>query len=106
MAGVALVVTHRLLPGHEDAFDALTLTTLESIRALETDTLVYAVHTTPGEPLERVFYELYRDRAAFEAHEAFPHLRTFLAERPAHIESVEVTFLDLQAVAGVGAASV
>ncbi|HUX71961.1 MAG TPA: antibiotic biosynthesis monooxygenase [Cellulomonadaceae bacterium] len=100
MTGLALVVTHHLRPGHEDAFDDLVARTLERITALEPGTLVYAVHTAAGEPLERVFYELYRDHAAFEAHEAYPHLREFLAERLAHIESVDVTFLDVQSLKG------
>ncbi|MGV8979375.1 MAG: putative quinol monooxygenase [Cellulomonas sp.] len=101
MNGVALVVRHILRPGHEDAFDALTSSTLESIAACEPGTLVYAVHTVADQPLQRVFYELYADRAAFEAHEAFPHMRKFLAERPAHIESVEVDLLDTTAVHAV-----
>jgi quinol monooxygenase YgiN len=105
MTRLALVVTHHLRPGHEDAFDDLAARTLESITALEPGTLVYAVHTVPGKPLERVFYELYLDRAAFEAHEAYPHLRAFLAERLAHIESVDVTFLDLQSLKGPGSSN-
>ena len=100
MAGLALVVTHHLRPGHEDAFDDLAARTLGSIVALEPGTLVYAVHSVPDSPLDRVFYELYRDRAAFEAHEQYAHLRTFLAERVAHIESVDVTFLDVQSLKG------
>ena len=100
MAGLALVVNHVLRPGHEEAFDELALRTLESIKASEPGTLVYAVHTVPGEPLRRVFYELYRDRAAFEEHEQYPHMTIFLADRPQHIESVEVEFLDAQAFTG------
>ena len=100
MAGLALVVNHVLRPGHEEAFDELALRTLESIKASEPGTLVYAVHTVPGEPLRRVFYELYRDRAAFEDHEQYPHMTIFLADRPQHIESVEVEFLDAQAFTG------
>jgi len=35
----------------------------------------------PGrrQPLQRIFYELYRDRAAFDEHESEPHTRRFLA---------------------------
>ena len=97
MTGVALMVTHELLPGHEEAFDALALRTLESIRALEPGTLVYVTHTAADHPRRRIFYELYRDRAAFETHEQYAHLQTFLAERVAHIESIDVQFLDVLA---------
>jgi quinol monooxygenase YgiN len=91
---LALVVTHVLKPGHEEAFDALVLRTLDGIRAHEPGTLVYVSHTEEADPRRRVFYELYTDRAAFEAHERQPHVRTFLDTRPEHIESVDVTFLD------------
>ena len=95
MTGLAIVVTHVLKAGHEEAFDALMLRTLESIRAEEPGTVIYASHTVPGKPELRIFYELYRDRAAFEAHEAHAHIQHFLAERLTHIESVDVEFLDL-----------
>jgi len=98
MNGLALVVRHILRAGHEEAFDALTSHTLEAISVLEPGTYVYAVHTVAEQPLRRIFYELYRDRSAFEAHEAYPHMQKFLAERLAHIESVEVEFLDVKAV--------
>lgn len=101
MTGLALVVTHVLRPGHEEAFDALVSRTLEGIRTTEPGTLVYVSHAVAGHPLRRVFYELYRDRAAFEAHEEYPHMQTFLADRMAHVESVDVQFLDLLAANSV-----
>ncbi|MEU1277890.1 antibiotic biosynthesis monooxygenase [Streptomyces sp. NPDC005805] len=83
------------------AFDALCVRTLQGIDALEPGTLAYVSHVPEGEPLVRVFYELYADRAAFEAHEAQPHTRAFLAEREQYLDDVRVTFL--QAVAGTAA---
>ena len=95
--GLALVVTHVLRPGHEQEFDDLVARTLTDIRALEPGTLVYVSHAVEGDPLQRVFYELYRDRAAFEVHEEHVHVRAFLEERAQHVASVEVTFLDAAA---------
>ncbi|MFI0710726.1 putative quinol monooxygenase [Streptomyces inhibens] len=60
----------------------------------EPGTLTYVSHIPDGDPLVRVLYELYVDRAAFEAHEAQPHTKHFLAEREKHLVSVEVTFLN------------
>jgi quinol monooxygenase YgiN len=48
-----------------------------------------------GEPRQRIFYELYRNRAAFEAHEQSPHTRRFLAEREPLLETKAVDFLAL-----------
>jgi quinol monooxygenase YgiN len=77
-------------------FDRLVAETVPEIRNHEPGTLVYAVHTVDGKPLERIFYELYRDRAAFDAHEEQPHTRHFLAEREKFLASVDVDFLSLQ----------
>ena len=77
-------------------FDRLIAETVPEIRKHEAGTLVYAVHTVEGQPLQRIFYELYRDRAAFDAHEEQPHTRHFLAEREQYLASVEVDFLTLQ----------
>ena len=47
------------------------------------------------QPRQRIFYELYQDQAAFEAHEQTAHTRRFLAERKALLEATEVDRLAL-----------
>ncbi|MFE1949898.1 putative quinol monooxygenase [Streptomyces sp. NPDC059524] len=74
-------------------FDALVARTLEGIRK-EPGTLVYVVHVPEDEPLVRVFYELYADRAAFEAHEEQEHTKQMLLEREQYLVSTEVAFLN------------
>ncbi|SFD69896.1 putative quinol monooxygenase [Streptomyces aidingensis] len=83
------------------AFDELVARTGEKIRASEPGTVIYTVHRVDGRPLERIFYELYRDRAAFEAHESMEHVRHFLAEREQYLSGVEVDWLDLVGGKGV-----
>lgn len=75
------------------AFDELCVRTLKGIKEKEPGTLTYVSHVPADEPLVRVFYELYSDRAAFEAHEAQPHTKHFLEERQQYLNGVEVTFL-------------
>ncbi|GAB3211277.1 hypothetical protein GCM10027294_32940 [Marinactinospora endophytica] len=82
-------------------FDGLVAETLPRIRENEPGTLVYAVHQVDGKPLERVFYELYRDRAAFDAHEEQPYVKRFLEARGAYLDTFEVDFLALQDGKGV-----
>ncbi|MGC0330621.1 quinol monooxygenase YgiN [Streptomyces sp. SAI-170] len=97
--GFGLVVRFTLRDEKAAAeFDELCSRTLEGIKADEPGTLAYVTHTPEGEPLVRVFYELYTDRAAFDAHEEQPHTKHFLAEREQYLAGVEVTFLD--AIAG------
>lgn len=91
--GFALVV--RFTTRDADAareFDALVARTAEGIRN-EPGTLVYVTHVPEDEPLVRVFYELYADRAAFEAHEAQEHTKHMLSERGQYLASTEVAFL-------------
>ena len=57
------------------AFDRLVAATVDKIRTDEPGTLVYAVNRVDGEPLQRIFYELYRDRAGFDAHEEQEHTK-------------------------------
>ncbi|GAA1015624.1 hypothetical protein Aple_009400 [Acrocarpospora pleiomorpha] len=78
-----------------DAFDQLVSETIEGIRQHEPGTLVYASHRVDGQPLQRIFYELYADRAAFDAHEEQEHTRRFLAARDDLLSSVEVDWLEL-----------
>ncbi|WP_107309385.1 antibiotic biosynthesis monooxygenase [Streptomyces sp. TP-A0356] len=46
------------------AFDDLVARTGEQIQANEPGTVIYSGHRGDRRPLERVFYELYRDKAA------------------------------------------
>jgi quinol monooxygenase YgiN len=82
------------------AFDELVAATIEQIQQHEPGTLVYASHKVDGEPLLRIFYELYRDRAAFDAHEQQEHTKHFLSSRDLYVESVEVDWLTLQSGKG------
>jgi quinol monooxygenase YgiN len=91
----ALVVRFTVRPGREADFDQLVAETGEGIRAAEPGTLVYACHTVDGAPRERMFYELYANKAAFEAHEQTTHTRRFLTQREALLESKQVDFLSL-----------
>ncbi|MBY0389079.1 MAG: antibiotic biosynthesis monooxygenase [Mycobacterium pseudokansasii] len=81
----ALLVRFSVRPGHEDAFDTLVAETLAAITTDEPDTIVYASHTQAQDAGVRVFYECYRNHDAFQAHEAAPHTRRFLAERTQHL---------------------
>jgi quinol monooxygenase YgiN len=96
-----LVVRFTLKDGATADFDRLIEITVPEIRRHEPGTLVYAVHQVDGEPNTRIFYELYRDRAAFDEHERQEHTRRFLAERERYLSGPpQVDFLALQTAAG------
>ena len=91
----ALVVRFTVRPEAETEFDDLIARTTAEIRGREPGTLVYACHRVDGAPRQRIFYELYRDRAAFDEHERQEHVRRFLAAREALLESTDVDFMTL-----------
>ena len=84
------------------AYDRLVTETVEAIKAHEPGTLIYASHLVDGEPLQRICYELYRDKAAFEAHQATPHVRRYQAEREQYLAGTEVDWLTWQTGKGAG----
>jgi quinol monooxygenase YgiN len=96
VTGYGLVVRFVLREGREAEFDELMARTVAAISAHEPGTLIYTVHKVADEPRVRIFYELYTNRAAFEAHEQQPHTRTFLDAREQYVESVTVEWVTPQ----------
>jgi len=82
-------------------FDQLTVETGRGIAEDEPGTLVYVTHLVEGAPLARIFYEVYRDREAFEEHERQPHTLRFLAERGNYVSSFRVEFVSPVTVKGL-----
>ena len=98
----ALCVRFDLKPGAEEDFDELVRETLSRIQSEEAGTLVYACHLVEGATAARVFYELYRDAAAFEEHERQEHVRRFLDQRGQYLAGPpRVEFLHLHAAKGI-----
>ena len=101
-----LVVRFILTEDGASGFDQLVKELVPFIQRDEPGTIVYATHTVEGQPNMRVFYELYRDREAFEEHERQAHTRRFLAEREQYLAGpADVDFVTLQAAAGIPASS-
>lgn len=96
-----LVVRFTLYDDAGEGFDRLVRETVEQIRAHEPSTLVYTCHRVEGQPSQRIFYELYRDRAAFDEHERQEHVRRFLDAREQYVADTAVDFLTFETGKGV-----
>lgn len=85
-------------------FDRLAERAAEGVRMAEPGTLVYVIHVVPKAPMQRIIYEIYRDRAAFEEHERQPHMQRFAADRTSFVLATNVIDLRLKyaKVAGFG----
>lgn len=90
MNNFGLFVRFTLKDGAGGDFDALVRETTAAIREREPGTLVYACHQVAEAPDQRVFFELYENHAAFEAHEQQPHVRHFLEQRSKYVAATEV----------------
>ncbi|MGW6914487.1 putative quinol monooxygenase [Kitasatospora sp. NPDC054939] len=100
----AVVARFDLTPEGVEGFDALAAWRI-SEAAHEPGLVGYAVHRVDDEPLARVFYEIYRDRAAFLEHRATAQTAEFgarygrYAQGPPRIEFLDV----LHSAAGLSA---
>jgi quinol monooxygenase YgiN len=90
------ILIFTLLDDRVAEFDRLAEEAAEQIRAGEPDTLVYVIHLVPNAPMQRIFYEIYRDRAAFDSHESQPYMQRFVTERRSCVLATNVIELRLK----------
>jgi quinol monooxygenase YgiN len=90
------ILIFTLLDDRVADFDRLAEQAAEEVRIGEPDTLVYVIHLVPNAPLQRIFYEIYRDRAAFDSHEGQPYMQRFVAERRSCVLATNVIELRLK----------
>ncbi len=78
-----VITIYTLAGGGADGFDDCADLVVDEVARREPDTLLFACHTVPSAPLQRIVYAIYRDELALEEHEQQPHVREF-ARRSAH----------------------
>ncbi len=90
------IAIYTLLEDRVDDFDRLTRRVVKQVRTQEPDTLVYIVHAVPSAPMQRILYEVYRDRAAYEGHKRQPYVVSFEADRRPYVLATNIIELGLQ----------
>lgn len=91
-----LIAIYTLIDGSTDEFDRLAERTVEAVRRNEPDTLLFVVHTVPKAPMQRIFYEVYRDRIAYAEHRHRREVEEFFAMHRPYVLATNVIELDLQ----------
>ena len=91
-----LIAIYTLLEDRVADFDRIAEQAAEQVRTSEPDTLVYVIHTVPKAPMQRIFYEVYRDRAAYEHHEQQPYVKRFVTARRPYVLATNVIELRLK----------
>lgn len=64
------------------AFEAEARSMIAHVKAKEPGTLTYVCHRSAGDPTTHLFYEVYRDQAAFAVHGGSDAMKTFFAAMP------------------------
>ena len=91
-----LIAIYTLAEGTTADFDALAEQVVAQVRANEPDALVYAVHSVPNAEMQRIFYEVYRDRMAYEDHKRQPHIQRFEEDCSPYVLATNVIELGMQ----------
>jgi quinol monooxygenase YgiN len=91
------ITVYTLFDGRVEAFDRLAQDAVQAARAVEPDLLIFTSHEVAGAPNQRIFYQLFRDFAAYTEHQRQPHLQRFLADARPHVVSTNVIELKLGA---------
>ena len=90
------IAIYTLLEDRVEDFDRLTRRVVRQVRTQEPDTLVFIVHAVPSAPMQRILYEVYRDRAAYEEHKRQPYVIAFEADRRPLVLATNIIELGLQ----------
>jgi quinol monooxygenase YgiN len=86
----AVCVTFKLKGGQAAAFMPLMRENAQTSLATETGCLQFDVLADPAKPDSVFLYEIYSDRAAFDAHLASTHFKSFDAATAAMIAQKDV----------------
>jgi quinol monooxygenase YgiN len=78
---VTVVAKIRAAKGKGDALAALLTEQSAAVRKAESGCLVYRLHRSAKDPELFLFYEVYRDDAALDAHRKAPHLAAYRERR-------------------------
>jgi quinol monooxygenase YgiN len=91
---ISLLAKIKVQPGKEAEFTTAAKEMIATVKTAEPGTLAYILHQNSKDPTEFIYYEAYKDQAAFDAHGKTDHMKAFggkigsiLAGRP------ELTFL-------------
>jgi quinol monooxygenase YgiN len=79
MSPYAIFVTIKVKPGTAEKFRALIVKNAQAARAREPDCRAFFVSTAENDPGTFHFFEVYRTKAALEAHRQQPHFLEYFA---------------------------
>ena len=73
-APITQIVGVKIKEGQEEGAVELLKTLTAAVEKAEPDVLAYIAHRSKNDPLQVVFFEVYKDQAALDAHGQTPHM--------------------------------
>lgn len=92
MAGFSLLVHLKAKPENVDTFMAMALENAAAARSTELGCRQFDVMVDPDDATRIAFYEVYDDKAAFEAHLETPHFKKYFEHAVPLLEARERSF--------------
>jgi quinol monooxygenase YgiN len=83
---VTVVAKIKAKAGSEAEVEKAFREMIGNVRAKEPDTLVYTLHRSAQDPTVFVFYEVYKDQAALDAHGKTDHMKALGAKIGPHLD--------------------
>jgi len=90
------ITIYTLTEDRVDEFDRLTERVVEMVRQREPDTLVFIAHAVPSAPTQRILYQVFRSRGAYQWHLAQPYMQQYELDRRGYVLATNVVELGLQ----------
>jgi quinol monooxygenase YgiN len=100
------ITVFTLVEGRGELFDRLAHEAVQAARTNEPDLLVFSSHEVAGAPTQRIFYQLFRDQAAFQEHQRQQYVLRFLGESRPHVVATNVIELALNSAKVVALPSI
>ncbi|MFC4562692.1 putative quinol monooxygenase [Nocardiopsis mangrovi] len=94
-----IITIYTLVDGRGDMFDDYADDVVDQVSRREPDTLLFACHTVPSAPQQRIVYAIYRDELAHEEHEQQPHVADFVRRSAGCVVATNVIELALSGAA-------
>lgn len=94
-----VITIYTLGDGQGPGFDRIADAVVAEVASREPDTLLFACHTVPSAPSQRIVYAIYRDDLAKEEHEQQPHVMEFGRRTGSHVVATNVIELSLAGAA-------
>lgn len=74
---ITVIAKLKVQPGKDADFEAAARQMIATVKESEAGTLAYILHKNTKDPTEFVYYEVYQDQAALDAHGKTDHMKAF-----------------------------